>query len=80
MDSIKTQSIFDQTIDISKLNFADWQAIAAHCENSSKWGYFKWLERADLKSLTLRDWKEIAERLGYSSNWAYRQHEEHEGA
>lgn len=66
------------TIETNKLTFADWQEIAGACENSEKWGLFKWLENSsDLKSVDIEGWKRIAQVIGYSKQWAAKMYMEH---
>ncbi len=59
-----------QTVDVSKLSFADWKSISSACDNSIQWAFFKWIENSSqLKDVSRQEVKEIASDLGYSSGW-----------
>jgi len=66
------------SIDVKRLTFEDWQQIASACENSEKWGFYKWLENSsELKTVGLDTWKNISNNLGYSKQWAAKMYMEH---
>ncbi|HEY9598393.1 MAG TPA: hypothetical protein V6D33_12045 [Cyanophyceae cyanobacterium] len=66
------------TINPKTLTFSDWQVIAAACENSSTWAFYRWVENySDLESVPRTEIKEIAEAVGYSVGWITGKIDEH---
>lgn len=65
---MQTQS----TINLKALTFEDWQVIAAGCDNSSTWAFFRWIENASqeqLQAVSRAEIKKIAEMIGYGSGF-----------
>lgn len=67
--------------DIPSLSLESWLEIAAACENSPKWGYFRWAENSSyIGAITIDRWLEIADKVGYSPSWATKQYLAHKNS
>lgn len=67
----------EPTIDVSKLNFADWQLIAAAIGKDSKWAFYRWEDNGTIPPMTIEQWEEIGEEAGFNRGWAYHQYTQH---